>query len=148
MRLRGIARLYLGLDTRINITSKRVGRRTWTKLNRLRSVEPSGRENPVDSYSAGSGADHARTHLDRQAGLNLDGQRYAGRILLLLLRRKHRGSRPVRRKAQSADVLHVLDLHHVLVHRWATLTRRGTTPQPGRRRRRRRHVPVFRRLPG
>lgn len=61
----------------------------------------------------------ARTHLDRQTGLDLGDQRHAGRCLLLviLLRCEHRGLRPVRGKAQSADVLHVADLHHVLVHR-------------------------------
>lgn len=105
-----------------NITSKRVERRIPAR----RSAPVAGLIGALGAprvSCGGSARSRARTHLDRQAGLNLGGQRHAGRVLLLLvfLLREHRGPGPVRGKAQSANVLHVPNLHHVLVHRWATL---------------------------
>lgn len=125
------------VGARTNITSKRVGRRIPARLALGRGATP-GAPEAAGGPGRGSrrGDASESTYLNRQAGLNLGGQRYAGRLLLLpvLLLGEHRGPGPVRGKAQSADGLRVPDLHHVLVHRGLRQLGAGRQARPGRRR--------------
>jgi len=126
MRLGGAARLHdsrFWIDIYVDITSKRVAKwHTSARLCRTRlQNDRNFRVRKSRWLLWKKNASRTDTHLNRQAGLNLSNQRHAGR-LLFLLRSKHRSSRSIRGKAQSADIRHVLDrflvfnLHHVLVH--------------------------------